>query len=143
MAKKKAQEILEEKEVLETEGGSTSSTADAVSLPLEGKALRGETTEGRYEAEVAEEIADEEDTASENKKEEYVDYILPFLPGKQMGDSQTVTINGKNYQVQYGVPVKVPIGVKEVLEDMVKAAQLLKKKIDRMTKEEQCIAKLD
>lgn len=79
----------------------------------------------------------------EATKEEYVDYCLPFLPGKEMGDFQTVTLNGKNYQVAYGVPVKVPVGVKEILDDMIRSQRLLKKKIDRLTEQERCIAKLE
>lgn len=76
-------------------------------------------------------------------KEKYVDYTLQFLPGKEMGDYQTVTVNGKNYQVAYGVPVKVPVGVKEILDDMIRSQRLLKNKIDRLTEQERCIAKLE
>ena len=72
---------------------------------------------------------------------EYVDYCLPFLPGRKKGDSHTVTINGKNYQVQYGVPVKVPSGVKEILEGMVMQNEMVERKIRELTKEERCLAK--
>ena len=77
------------------------------------------------------------------EKEEYVEFCLPFVPGKEMGDFQTVTLNGRNYQVQYGVTQKIPLGVKEILEDMLLSQRLIKRKIDELTKEEKCIAKFE
>ncbi len=133
-------------------------TAEAVAVNQEAveKAEKEETAEAVAVNQEAVENADNEETedvadiektepkeAAEVNKEEYVDYCLPFLPGKEMGDYQTVTVNGKNYQVAYGVPVKVPVGVKEILDDMIRSQRLLKKKIDRLTSQEKCIAKLE
>lgn len=84
-----------------------------------------------------------ESKAEQNSKEDYVEYCLPFLPGKKKGDSHTVTINGKNYQVQYGVNVKVPIGVKEILEEMVMQTELIDRRIRELTDKEKCIAKFE
>lgn len=83
-----------------------------------------------------------DDTAN-NQKEEYVDYCLPFVPGKEMGDSQTVTVNGKNYQVRYGEQVRIPIAVKEILEDMLLSQKLIKRKTDELAGKDKCIAKFD
>lgn len=76
------------------------------------------------------------------KDDGYVEYCLPFMPGVKPGDSQTVTINGKNYQVKYGERVRVPVGVKEILEEMVKANGLIEEKIKRL-QQETCITKLE
>lgn len=77
---------------------------------------------------------------SPQRNEEYVDYCLPFMEGKRKGDSQTVTVNGKNYQVQYGIPTKVPIAVYSILQEMVAQSEILDKKIKALTEKEKCIA---
>ena len=76
------------------------------------------------------------------KDDGYVEYCLPFMPGVKPGDSQTVTINGKNYQVKYGEVVRVPVGVAEILKEMVKANGLIEEKIKRL-QQETCITKLE
>lgn len=95
-------------------------------------------SETDFDAETKDDILKAADSGTGN---EYVDYCLPFLPGRKKGDSHTVTINGKNYQVQYGVPVKVPAGVKEILEGMVMQNEMVERKIRELTKEERCLAK--
>lgn len=73
----------------------------------------------------------------------YVNYCLPFLPGKQPGDSHTVTVNGKNYQVQYGVPVRVPIAVRDILEEMIAQSRHVSRKMQEMKDNDRCIAKFE
>ncbi len=47
---------------------------------------------------------------------EYKTVIIP-KPDNVVGDSETVVgINGKMYQIQYDVPVRVPSNVAEVIE---------------------------
>lgn len=131
------QEAVEKVEKKETE--------DVVTTDAVEKA-DNEVTEDIAEPDTQDAEENEETTppsADDTVKEEYVDYTLQFLPGKEMGDYQTVTVNGKNYQVAYGVPVKVPVGVKEILDDMIRSQRLLKNKIDRLTEKDRCIAKLE
>lgn len=74
-------------------------------------------------------------------KKGYVNYCLPFLPGKQPGDSHTVTVNGINYQIQYGEPVCVPVAVRDILEEMIAQSRHTARKIQELTGHERCIAK--
>ncbi len=78
---------------------------------------------------------------TDSKKAGYVSYCLPFLPGKEPGDSHTVTVNGKNYQVQYGERVEVPIAVRDILEEMIAQSRLVSQKMRQMEDNDQCIAK--
>ena len=75
-------------------------------------------------------------------KNGYVSYMLPFVPGANPGDSETVGLNGVNYQVQYGVQVEIPKGVAEILDRRQKQRVLLIKKIEEARKEK-CITKIE
>lgn len=131
-------QVTHSEEVVQEETAAVEAVEETQEVENEEDYSVGEQEpDGEEDAEVTEQAE------PETKNEEYVDYCLPFLPGVDVGESQTVTLNGKNYQVQYGVPTKVPVGVKEILEDMVKQTRLIKDKIDRLSKEEKCIAKFD
>ena len=68
----------------------------------------------------------------------YVPYNLPFAPGTQPGDYESVGLNGINYRVKYGVDVEIPIGVAEILDrrrrQALRYAEQLKK-----AQENECI----
>lgn len=78
--------------------------------------------------------------AAETKKDERVEYTLPFMPGTKMGDSITVTINGVNTQVQYGVTQMIPKGVADVLMEMVSQERIVAKKVEEIAGKERLIA---
>ena len=82
----------------------------------------------------------EEKKPEAKTKEGYVEYCLPFMPDTKMGDAITVTINGKNTQVQYGVTQMIPIGVRDVLEEMVKQQMVVAKKIEELADNNRLIA---
>ena len=71
-----------------------------------------------------------------------VKYCLPYLNGAGPGDFRTVTLNGKNYQVQYGVEVEMPIGVAQILKEAVAQDMLIRNKIKKL-QEEKCLTKID
>lgn len=58
------------------------------------------------------------ETSSLEKKDDRVDYVLPryILSNDKY---ITVTHNGVNYQIETGKSVKVPKGVKEILDDAI------------------------
>lgn len=97
----------------------------------------------RKEKTTAEETVTEKTTAEETEnKDGYVKFCLPFLPGKTKGDYQTVTINGKNYQVKYGETVNIPVGVRDVLVEMLAQSELIDRKIAAL-KKERCISTIE
>ena len=102
--------------------------------------------EAAIEEAVQEENSDRaEESASgkaERKDDGYVEYCLPFLPGVKPGDYQTVTINGKNYQVKYGENIRMPKGVADILKEMVKSYITTEEKAARLQKET-CITVLE
>lgn len=93
------------------------------------------------EAVVKENTKGEAETVAE-EDDGYVVYTLPFLPGTNDGDYQTVVINGKNYQVKYGEPIRMPKGVAEVLQQMVNSTRVTNEKIKRL-QQERCITTLE
>ncbi len=134
----------------EAESGTPVTPSDAVAMErskVVGAAegvLETEGNEAVEEAMEGEETEDFEENANNTGAEKpgYVDYYLPPLADKPIGSYQTVTINGKNYQVRYGEWVKIPVGVRDILEEMVRQTMLLGKKIERL-KEEKCITKIE
>lgn len=64
--------------------------------------------------------------------EEKVSVLLRRPAGEPIGASQTVTINGKNYQVMYDEEVMVPRKVKLVLDEKLKNEKLAEQRIARM-----------
>lgn len=96
------------------------------------------------EAVVKENTKGEAEAAAEAKNEDdgYVTYTLQVIPGVVDGEYQTVVINGKNYQVKVGEPVRMPKGVAEVLQQMVASANATNKRIKSM-RQERCITTLE
>ncbi len=119
--------------------------AEVVQEELQTATEQGETlAEEEPQAEVTEAETPEklQEGTTADQQSGYVEYCLPFLPGKKPGDFQTVTINGKNYQVKYGEKVMVPKGVRDVLEEMVQQSILIEKKVEEL-KKEKCITKIE
>ncbi len=56
----------------------------------------------------------------ENFYEEKVPVMLRRPAGEPIGSSQTVTINGKNYQIMYDEEVLVPRKVKLVIDEKLR-----------------------
>ena len=73
------------------------------------------------------------------EKPGYVKYSLPYAPGAQPGDYESVGLNGINYHVQYGVEVFVPVGVAEILNRRRRQAIKYAEKLKEAQKNE-CIA---
>lgn len=120
----------------------TSNTTDAVQTTAPEETA--DTTDAVQTAEATVEQPSEKARGGQNAlvDDGYVTYCLPYLPGVKPGEYQTVTINGKNYQVKYGEPVRMPSGVAEVLQQMVKSRTRIEDKIKRL-QEEKCITKLE
>lgn len=73
------------------------------------------------------------DEELEQYYEEKVPVLLRRPAGEPIGASQTVTINGKNYQVMYDEDVMVPRKVKLVLEEKLKNEKLAELRIAKMS----------
>lgn len=105
-----------------------------------------ETSSAGFASEMTGNAEDRNRSGGENgsgAKQGYVKYCLPYLPGKQPGDSHTVTVNGRNYQVQYGEQVEIPAAVRDILEEMIAQSRLVLKKMRQMKDNDQCIAKFE
>lgn len=60
-----------------------------------------------------------------NFYEEKIPVLLRRPAGEQIGASQTVTVNGKNYQIMYDEEVFVPRNVKLILDEKLKNEKLV------------------
>lgn len=49
-------------------------------------------------------------------KQDWVEIILPMPTNPEEPDQEFFSVNGKNYIIKCGIPVKVPLSVKEVLD---------------------------
>ena len=55
--------------------------------------------------------------ADKKNKEEMVEVTLPIPSDPNAPMEEFYSVNGKNYIIQRGVPVKVPVYVKEVIDN--------------------------
>lgn len=80
-----------------------------------------------------------EDKAPENqekKEREYYEELVEvelFFDGEKYKDDVIVNINGKAWQIQRGVPVKVPRFVKEVLDSSAKQDAATRRMVQKLT----------
>lgn len=66
--------------------------------------------------------------------EEYVDYILPRLPGKNGARHEIVSVNGEEIRIQRGVKVKIKRKFAEVLDHSVESDEGAQDYIDYKSK---------
>ena len=123
MANAKEKETLKDVEGLvtpEPEAGVDAGASDETNNQAKITAEKPEDKQGKKPTAKPEDGAKEatEKEAPSPKKDERVDYVLPryILSNDKY---VTVTHNGVNYQIETGKSVKVPKGVKEILEDAV------------------------
>lgn len=83
--------------------------------PGEGESVAGGSVEKKQEM-------------PEQKDDGRVEYTIPM---NVFGDEEHVTVglNGKNYQIEVGVPVRVPKGVKEILDESIKRKKIASGKL--------------
>lgn len=82
--------------------------------------------------------ANAEKTSAKTSGPDMVEIFL-FKDGDKYKDDVFVAVNGKTYQIQRGVPVKVPRFVKEVLDNSMKqdmaAVRYMEKEQEKFEKE--------
>lgn len=50
------------------------------------------------------------------EKPSYVEIMLPMPQNNDEPDQEFFSVNGKNYLIKCGIPVKVPYAIKEILD---------------------------
>lgn len=50
------------------------------------------------------------------EKPSYVEIMLPMPQNPDEPDQEFFSVNGKNYLIKCGIPVKVPYAIKEILD---------------------------
>lgn len=64
------------------------------------------------------------------KKGKRVAVTLPRLPGQNAEQVEFFSVNGKNYRIQRGIEVEIPVEVAEVIKNAQKAEMYAMKYID-------------
>lgn len=119
MAKTKETEIMET-EVMETEAAEEMTVAE----------------NAENESPKAKE-ADEAEAKKRNK--EYLNERVPVRLQRPEGEKmahRTITVNGKNFQIQYGVQVMVPRYVKNVIDESIRNAANAQRRMDEVLEEQ-------
>lgn len=61
------------------------------------------------------------DTKTNNAKEEMVAITLPIIPDPKASQQEFYSYNFKNYLIKRGIEIRVPKGLKEIIDNQEKA----------------------
>lgn len=79
---------------------------------------------------------EEKEKLAAKRQREYLQERVPVMLQRPEGEKmahRTITVNGKNFQIQYGMTVMVPRYVKNVIDESVRNAEQAQRKVDEIT----------
>ena len=87
-------------------------------------------------AESKEMTTEEKERLAAKRQRAYLQERVPVMLQRPEGEKmahRTITVNGKNFQIQYGVTVMVPRYVKNVIDESVRNAEEAQRRADEIT----------